>query len=861
MSGTVRQVSTMNKVKNKKALRRLAIRKLLAEKNKNLIAVFAVVLTAVLFTAVFTIGNFMIQSAQESTMRQVGGSAHAGVKFCLPEEVEKLSKDSAVKSWGTRLFVGAAYNEELLKVPSEIGCVDENYAKFSFCEPTTGTLPVNYEDCAVSTLVLDAMGLPHELGVKLPLKFEINGEMVTEEFTVCGFFEGDIVSSAQMIFISRAWCDKNVPVPEKPYYDNDADKYNICGYTSFDFFYDSSYDIEQKTVELLIRNGYDPNIMPYGVNWAYGASSVDMTTVFLIVGLLLLIIISGYLIIYNIFYIRISSDIRSYGLLKTIGTTGRQLKKVVYIQAFFISAVSIPVGLLIGYLVGTKLSPFIIDNFAMKAGTHISANPWIFLGAGVFTLVTVWVSCIRPCRMAARVSPIEAVRYVENSAMKIKAKTKKSRKVTALSMAWGNIRRTPKKVMLVVISVSLSLIMLNAVYSVIAGFDMDKFMENRIIGDFIVKDATVQNVYAQSRDTTAMNDEIIKELEDSGLAFTHEEIFFSLTWNKISDTAYDRALKFMNAEEFAWLFSEEYGSYTMEKFQNDHEIEFYNYGISEWTFDKLEPIEGTIDYEKFMTGNYCIMSGFMMSENEEYKCYDIGEKVSVTFPDGTSKEYEVMAIAGMKYALSMQSYGTLAVEMILPQKEYVEHFCPEGAMLSVLNMNDSSDVAVMEEWISDYTTTKRMYLDYTSRKMYEGEFEQLKFTVAVVGGLLSFILALIGILNFINSIVTGILSRQREFAMMEAVGMTGKQLRSMLAWEGVLYAAFASVMVLTVGMAFCNFIVEAFAGQMWFFAGHFEILPVAVCIPVLAAVSFVVPVIAYKKMIKESVVERLRGQE
>ncbi len=848
----------MNKVKNKKALRRLAVRKLLAEKNKNMIAVFAVVLTAVLFTAVFTIGNFMIQSAQESTMRQVGGSAHAGVKYCLPEDVEKLSKDRAVKSWGTRIFVGAAYNEELLKVPSEIGCVDENYAKFSFCEPTTGTLPVNYEDCAVSTLVLDAMGLPHELGVKLPLTFEINGETVTEEFTVCGFFEGDIVSSAQMIFISRAWCDKNVPVPAKAYYDNDADNYNICGYTQFDFFYDSSYDIEGKTRELLIRNGYDPDITPYGVNWAYGASSVDMTTLFLIVGLLLLIIISGYLIIYNIFYIRISSDIRSYGLLKTIGTTGRQLKRIVHIQALYICAVSIPVGLLAGYLVGTKLSPVIIDNFAMKAGTHISVNPWIFLGAGIFTLATVWVSCISPCRMAARVSPIEAVRYVESSAMKIKAKTKKSRKVTALSMAWRNIRRTPKKVLLVVISVSLSLIMLNAVYSVIRGFDMDKFVENRIIGDFIVKDATVQNVYAHSRDTTAVNSEIIKELEDSGLAFTHEEIFFSQTWNQISDTAYDRALEFMNAEEFAWIFSDDL--YTREILENDHEIEFYNYGIDEWTFDKLEPVEGTLDYEKFMTGDYCIISRFTMSDNT-YECYDVGEKVSVTFPDGTNKEYEVMAIADMKYALSVQSYGVLAVEMILPEKEYAEHFCPKGEMITVLNMKDSSDIAAMEEWLLDYTTTKRMYLDYTSRKMYEGEFEQLKLTVAVVGGLLSFILALIGILNFINSIVTGILSRQREFAMMEAVGMTGKQLKSMLAWEGVLYAAFASIVVLTVGMAFCNFIVEAFAGQMWFFAGHFEILPMAVCIPLLAAVSFEVPVIAYKKMLKESVVERLRTQE
>lgn len=841
----------MSKVKNQKALRRLAMRKLLSEKGKNLIAVFAVVLTAVMFTTVFTIGDYMLKSVQESTMRQVGGSSHAGVKYCLPEDVEKLSGDSAIKEWGTRLYVGAALNPELLKTPSEIGCVDENYAKFSFCEPTVGTLPVNYGDCAVSTLVLDAMGLPRELGVKLPLIFEIGERTVTEEFTVCGFFEGDIVSNAQMIFISRAWCDKNVPMAAEPYDGSDP-----SGYTQFDFYFDNSYDIEGKVRELLIRNGYDPEMTPYGVNWAYAGSYVDFITVLLIVGLLLLIVISGYLIIYNIFYIRISADIRSYGLLKTIGTTGKQLKKIVYIQAFCISAVSIPAGLFTGYFIGMRLVPIIIDNFDMREVTRITVNPWIFLGAGLFTLITVWISCIQPCRLAAKVSPIEAVRYVENSRMKIKAKTKKSRKVTAVSMAWGNIKRTPKKVLLVVLSVSLSMILLNAVYSVIRGFDMDKFMENSIVGDFIVKDATVQNVYARGRNFSAIDSGVIEDLEASGIAFTHEDIYHLEMWHKVSDAAYERALEFIGAEENVWIFSEG----ELKAFEDSREMRLFGYGVSRWVLDRLTVIEGTVDPEKFMTGDYCIAGTFMMSESNE-KCYDVGEKISVEFPDGSSKEYEVMALANMEYALSTQFFGPIAAEILLPEEEWIRRVKPEGAMLSVLNLKDGEDVDAMEEWISDYTTTKRRNLDYNSRKMFEEEFEHLKFTVAVVGGLLSFILALIGILNFINSIVTGILSRKREFSMMEAVGMTGKQLRNMLAWEGILYVAFTVAVVLTVGMAFCTFFVEAFAGQIWFFAGHFEIVPVLVCIPILAGISCLIPVAAYKYMMKESVVERLRGQE
>ncbi len=847
----------MSKVKNKKMLRRLAVRKLLSEKSKNVIAVFAVILTAVLFTTVFTIGNYMLKSTEEATMRQVGGSSHAGVKYCLPEDIEKLSQDSAIKEWGTRLYVASADNKELLKTPSEIGCVDENYARFAFCEPTVGTLPVHYNDCAVSTLVLDAMGLPHELGVTLPLTFEAGGKSFQEEFTVCGIFEGDVISGAQMIFISKAWCDENVPKRTVPY-NEDGD---VSGYIQFDFFFSNSFDIEEKVKQLLIRNGYDPDTTAYGVNWAYGTSYVDFTTLMLIVGVLALIVISGYLIIYNIFYIRVSSDIRNYGLLKTIGTTGKQLKKIVHIQALCLAAAGIPFGLLAGYILGIKLIPVIVENFSIGSGTAMKANPLIFVGAGIFTLLTVWISCIRPCRLAAKVSPIEAVRYVENSGMKIKTKSRKSRKVSAFSMAWGNIGRTPKKVIMVVLSMSLSLILLNTVYTIINGFDMDKFVEEGIIGDFIVTDATMRNVYARYNNVSAVDDSVNKGLQEAGIEFAQENVFYWEFPFEVSGTALENTFEYMNARPE--IFSNEYSKMEQEQFMVDHMINVQSYGISDWILNQLEPMEGVIDADKFATGKYCIASPFTMSgDRDNYmKCYSVGDVVKFKGVDGVVREYEVMAVAEMKYALSVQWANDIGVEIILPEQEWLQNFDREGAMLSVLNLENPADMDKMEEWLSQYTTGERSDLTYISKKSFKQQFDNLKLMVVVVGGILSFILAMIGILNFINSVVTGILNRQREFAMMEAVGMTGKQLKSMLAWEGILYACFTMVFVLTAGMAFCYFIVQTFAGQMWFFTWHFEIMPVLVCIPVLAAVSWLIPVIAYRKMAGESVVERLRGLE
>ena len=111
--------------------------------------------------------------------------------------------------------------------------------------------------------------------------------------------------------------------------------------------------------------------------------------------LLLLIIFTGYLIIYNVFQISVTNDIRFYGLLKTIGTTGRQLKRIVRQQALILSLIGIPFGLLLGFVIGNKLTPVIMAQLSYK-NTFVTFNPWIFIGAALFALVTVFLSCARP---------------------------------------------------------------------------------------------------------------------------------------------------------------------------------------------------------------------------------------------------------------------------------------------------------------------------------------------------------------------------------------------------------------------------------------------------------------------------------
>ena len=235
---------------------------------------------------------------------------------------------------------------------------------------------------------------------------QIHNRPLTRTFTLCGFWEGKEAAAAQEIAVSRKWADEIAPVETIPFYETDGKDYS--GYLNPGFDFSNSWNIEKKVEKLTERCDFDPAKVNDGVNWAYGFASVDAGTALLIAAVLLLILVSGYLIIYNIFYLNVFGDIRFYGLLKTIGATGKQLKNIVYRQAWTLCVVGIPIGLLAGWLIGRVLT-LVIMSMLTVGETYYSANPLIFIGSAIFAWFTVWLSCRKPCRMAAKVSPVEAI--------------------------------------------------------------------------------------------------------------------------------------------------------------------------------------------------------------------------------------------------------------------------------------------------------------------------------------------------------------------------------------------------------------------------------------------------------------------
>lgn len=496
--------------------------------------------------------------------------------------------------------------------------------------------------------------------------------------------------------------------------------------------------------------------------------------------------LTGYLIIYNIFQISVMKDIHFYGLLKTIGTTGRQLKKIIHRQALILSCGGIPIGLIIGYFLGKSLIPAIMSISSIGSyETH--ANPFIFAGSAVFALITVAISTAKPGKIAAQVSPVEAVRYTDND-MKITAKTRKSRNGAKIyRMALANLGRNRKRTVIVIVSMSLSLVLFYTIYSICIGFDMDKYLST-----FVDTDYLIAHVYG---------------LEDLPLA-------------------------------------------------------------------RLTVLEGSIDYDKLQSGDY-ILEGVDLDDYHqpvwEMSHYEIGDKVTLHVYRGNgetageneyiTKEYTVMAKVAMKYYVNTCRYWTSeGGSFYLPASVYKTLLVNPGVMSYSFNVADDKEEE-MEAFLQNYTTNMEPIMGYSSKYSQEKEFISMKNMVLMVGSILSFIIGLIGILNFMNSMLTGILARRREFAMLQSIGMTAGQLRGMLMAEGFYYTLAAAVTAIVLGVAMSLLFVRMIIGNLWFFSYRFTIMPLLMVTPILLVIGILMPVAAVSTVERQSIVDRLRDGE
>lgn len=842
----------MMAVKNKKAIRNLAGKSFAANRTRNFIAVIAIALTTILFTSLFTIGIGMVESIQQQTMRQAGSDGHIAFKYLTQEQYQKLSSHKLVKEASyNKIIADRVTSPEFLKRTLEMNYMDDIAMRLGFCTPTTGKAPQLANELAMDTLSLDLLSVPHTIGSKLTLSYTMGETEFTTDFVLSGFWESDCALPVGRALVSEEFTKENAVALAYTYNQN----YRYSGAINCYVMCDNSRNLQAKMEQIVLESGYtlldgDASTPPLATdiscntNWAYIGSGddADAGAIIAVLAALMLITFTGYLIIFNVFQISVLRDIRFYGLLKTIGTTGRQLKRIVTRQALLLSVIGIPLGLAVGFATGKAVLPLMMAQTSFNGASTISINPLIFIGASIFSLFTVFLSTRKPCKIAARVSPIEAVKYSGDSM--VSKSIKRSMDGGKLcKMAFSNLSRNKKRTIITVFSLSLSLVLLNTVFTVATGFDMDKYLAKFVDTDFLVGHANYFNMNFFRAANDATSETMIAAIEEQDEFLEGGRLYFNINSGECSIDQPIIEGKLVNKA-------------------NDGKPSLQLYGLEKLPLSRAEVYEGELDYEKLATGKYIIEGVFTDDDNNIYpdtSHYEIGDMVSIN-ADGKPYTFELLCKMKISHYTNFVRYSVGEYVMYLPSEVYKSIINEPVVMSYAFNVKDGKNEQ-METFIKDYTENTEQLMNYESKQTYVKSFESLQGMTVTVGGILSGIMGLIGVLNFANSTLTSITTRRSEFATLQSIGMTKKQLIQMLCLEGSYYAAITVTASLAIGAIFSIGVVGGIVGALWMFSYHFTLTPILMACPILLAMGVAIPFAAYHGAGKQSIVERLREAE
>ena len=879
-------------VKNRKCIRKLSWRFLWASRKRNMIAIIAIALTALLFTSLFTIVMSMNSSYQMYTFRQVGGYCHGTFKEVTEEQIKNISAHPNVKATGKRITIGYMDSGIFAKAPAEVSFMDDNCTEWSFAAPTVGHKPQGKKEITMDTYALKLLGVAPELGAEIELTYTVGSLSAmpyekTDRFTLVGWWEYDDISPVHYINISEQYA-KEI---ETEALSKGLEPFRV----DLNVMLASGINIRGQMEQVDQDLGYawdetgEGELVRIGVNWGYTSSqlgeSMDAATLLAIVAFLALVIFTGYLIIYNIFQISVTGDIRFYGLLKTIGVTPRQLKRIISLQALFLCVAGIPAGLLFGYGVGAFLTPVVMARTTFGASVStVSTSPLIFLASALFAFLTVMLSCARPGKIASKVSPVEATKYTEIVKSKKKQRTTRGAKV--YQMAFANLGRNKRKTVLVVISLSLSVVLLNLLVTFTGGFDMEKYLAKQTCADFIVSST---DYFRYNRSESYISQEQIEQIEANtspALSGCGYKLTGYLPYGWMSEEHWLQDMMHYRSEENAKALLEQQHRRDELVSQNAL-IE----GLDEALFEKLTVIAGDIS-PMFQEDSKAIAVVVRTDDYGNVSNLDfyppVGSIQTITYIDeghyteirtgnlcdeNTSPEYifqpsvshdvdyTVCAYVTVPHSMSFRYYST-GYSFVLPIEKFNHDSQQESIpMFYLFDAPDDMAEASAENYLADLTADDLSGLMYESKTTLRAEFKSYQKMFLLLGGMLCAIIGLVGILNFFNAMMTGILSRKREFAVLQAVGMTNKQLRAMLIYEGLFYALSSAAAALVLSFVLNPLVGDLLEKMFWFFSARFTIVPVLLAIPMFALLGWLIPVVMYNHTAGCSIVEQLRDDQ
>jgi putative ABC transport system permease protein len=559
--------------------------------------------------------------------------------------------------------------------------------------------------------------------------------------------------------------------------------------------------------------------------------------------IILIILLSGYLLIYNVLSLSVSKDIRYYGLLKTIGTTPVQLGRIVIAQALRLAFIGIPIGLLLGAVISYIVVPLELSVSDLKTGAVISYNPLIFIGAAVFTILTTLIASLKPAGKVRRISPVEAIRYTGLTVKRNVSKSSRGGKIQR--MAVKNIFRDRKKALLVLASLFLGMTTFLVINTLVLSMNVDN-----LVADYIKTDFKLTN------NSFKVNASEIKQVFD--------KTFIS----KLNNIKGVKNIREISSQDVSVEFSDKfYGQYLQYLYQK-YKIPVLTEGMvsknpdifwaclvgldTDYIRELNKNMEKPIDIEAFESGKIALYN------IDKPELFQLGSNIAFTDRENRCK-YAIKLGGFLSDDDSYNGVGGLAPNIYISNNRMRQLYKDPAVYAITLDAEEGYKEKVLLQLEELLGSSSEISLD-SKQQMLE-KFSKDKLIMFILGGGMALILAFIGIMNFINIMVTSVNARRQEFAVMESIGMSSLQLNRMLLFEGGAYAAITCTLVLTFGNCISYILFKLFQTEATYAVYTFPFVTLFISFVVIFAVCLMVPGITYNSISRQSITERLRSIE
>lgn len=858
---------------NQGIIKRLNKRILKVNKMRNLFAILGIALTTLLITTTVTAGITFYNTNKAYMNVSSAGVDSDGYINITDESLEKLKSISNVDKIGVDQLASLepVKNNKLL---NELVFLEAPNDKTTYdmmaVIPIEGDYPKKADEVLVPTWVLDLLGVEKKIGKNIKLDVMIDGSVKTLNLKLCGYYESLVTrgSGRTRIFVSKDFISKynsgitNVKGSKTAF----LTLKNIKSNYSFDEVNDQFKKVADEIGSSQFK------VHPKYENEETSVVNSDVIKQGAAIGFaVLLVIITGYLIIYNIFYISVTRDIKFYGLLKTIGTTSKQLKKIILRQALTLSVIAIPIGLILGYLVASFIIPMALSFTIFANIVVVSKSIYIFTLSIIFSLITVFISCSKPGKIAGKVSPIEAVKFVSCDSGNSKKKTKKGASGAKIyKMAWSNIVKSKKKVILSILSISFSAVIVIFTINASMGIDPEKHANNQMNADVSVNN-NIGHFWGE-KEYQPITKELVDKIKDLDVVDNIKSNYSAVIPEKdgkVYDFGVDISLKGKFKDEFEIGESKGKNNIRYSKMSPAEnliktELGALNSDSLDKDMKKLKVIDGKIDKEEFKKGNYIIFYASSGSAN----ALKAGDNIELIFysidKDGKVKEikkdFKVMAIVANK---SDKAVNTNLQALNIEEEQFKSLFSDYKNYIKSLDIDlkDNINLKYADKKIEKIINESgNDTLSMTSKNFYIEGLKEIKLVFMIIGSVISSILGLIGVINVTNTMLTSIFSRRIEFAMLESIGMTRKQLKKMILFEGMYYILISAVIIIPLGLLasyVASMILPIYGGVNYLL----YLLSVLLVILVIVLTMIFIPLLGYKFSRKESLVERLKTIE